>query len=399
MKTLKNKTVCALGALLACAALAFGMAACSSGSDTQVVYVPVETSGGGTQSGGSGTGNGTGGEQAQTSAASGAYTKIGTQTINGTVYDLVTFGLWPQTIKASAVEVSKQCESKTVGDFTYYKGSDGQWYAEIKETAYKSSYKYSDGTTVGVRSADSYKWFKVEPIKWRVLTTDYNGTGKKLLLAESILTNCAYYVSDWVEPNRTIGGKTVRPNNWEHSKVRAFLNGLSYQKKEDGAEQAACDDFLGKGFLQTAFSDAELTKIADTSVDNSARSTNTYDKANQWNNGENQWASDTPTTDKVFLLSEQEATTVTYGFDEYDDYKGDARHNESARIRQTTDYAKASGAEQSTKDGYGGWWWLRSPYADGSDRVQHVGTSGGSSSYMDSRWNYGGVVPALCVSN
>ena len=395
MKTLRNKTVRALGALFACAALVFGMASCSNGSDTQVVYVPVETSGGGTQSGGIGTGIGTGGTQ------SGGNER--TQTINGTVYDLVTFGLWPQTIKAANVEVSKQCKSKTVGDFTYYKRSDGQWYAEIKETAYQSFYKYSDGTTVAQKSADSYKWFKVEPIKWRVLTTDYNGTGKKLLLAESILTNCAYYVSDWVEPNRTIGGKTVYSNNWEHSKVRAFLNGLSYQKKEDGAEQAACDDFLGKGFLQTAFSDAELTKIADTSVDNSARSTNTYDKANQWHNGNNRWASDTPTTDKVFLLSEQEATTMTYGFDEYDDYKGDARHNESARIRQTTDYAKASGAEQSTKDGFGGWWWLRSPYADDDpDRVQYVGGSGGTggnSSYMTSRFNYGGVVPALCVSN
>ncbi len=45
MKSLKNKTVRALGALLACASLAFGMASCSNGSggDPQVVYVQTGT--------------------------------------------------------------------------------------------------------------------------------------------------------------------------------------------------------------------------------------------------------------------------------------------------------------------------------------------------------------------
>ena len=284
-----------------------------------------------------------------------AYTKIDTVTINGTRYDIVTFGSWPQTIKASNVEVSEQSESKTVGAFTYYKGSDGQWYAKVKENAYESGYKYSDGRTVAQSSANSYKWFKVEPIKWRVLTASYNGTGRKLLLAENILTNCAYYdkILDGIIIIRTIGGNTVYPHNYEHSKIRAFLNGRSYQKKESAsAAQVTCDDYLSKGFLQTAFTADELATIADTSVDNSARSTNPDASATLWNNGENQYASDTPTTDKVFLLSEQEATKSDYGFDVCDAYKGDGTHNESARIRITTDYAKASGVGKF--DGMGG---------------------------------------------
>lgn len=342
---------------------------------------------------------------AEIPAASGAYTNNGTTIINGTQYDLVTFGLWPQTIKAAGVEIDES-QTKVSGAFTYCRGSDGQWYSKIKETAYEwgGDYEYSDGTTAAQSSADSYKWFKVEPIKWRVLTTAYNGTGKKLLLAENILTNCAYY--DYTCVNRTINGNTIHPNNWKHSKVRAFLNGRSYQKKEsDSAAQADCDDFLNKGFLQTAFTGAEIAIIQDTSVVNNARSTNPDANATQWNSGANSYASATPTTDKVFLLSEQEATTSAYGFDVYNAYKGDGTHNESARIRVTTDYAKASGANQSSTVGMGGLWWLRSPccYEDSYGILVHhngaaIANGGSLASSLHVDVSNEGIVPALCVS-
>ena len=58
------------------------------------------------------------------------------------------------------------------------------------------------------------------------------------------------------------------------------------------------------------------------------------------------------TTDKIFLLSQKEATTLSF-----------AAYNQqdSTRIRVTTDYTKATGAYQSFTEGCGGWWWLRSP--------------------------------------
>ena len=108
-------------------------------------------------------------------------------------------------------------ETKTAGAFTYYKGSDGQWY-----------YKYGDS------------WYKVEPIKWRALATN---------------------------------------------------------------------------------------------VDNSARSTNPDANATQWNGGANQYASDMPTSDKIFLLSEREATKSEYGFEAWDAYKGDGTNAKCERIR------------------------------------------------------------------
>lgn len=37
------------------------------------------------------------------------------------------------------------------------------------------------------------KYYKVEPIKWKVLTNDYNGSGKKLLLANNVLMVMQFY--------------------------------------------------------------------------------------------------------------------------------------------------------------------------------------------------------------
>ncbi|MBQ4236597.1 MAG: hypothetical protein II716_07160, partial [Treponema sp.] len=161
--------------------------------------VNVETSGG--------SGNSTSGSSVLTFSGT-DYTALpagtdGTLETGGTY---VNFGDWPQTIKADSVTVD-ETKSVVVGAYTYYKGSDGAWYAKIKENAYNSGYKYSDGTDVAQDSANSYKYFKVEPIKWRKLTDDYSG--KRLLLAENILVNHRYAVGS---------------NNYANSEIRTYLN-------------------------------------------------------------------------------------------------------------------------------------------------------------------------------
>ena len=349
-----------LAALAVCGALGFVMSACSN------------SSGGGSSSNVDG---GTGG-------AGGTPDSVFTP-----VYE--TFGSWPQTIKAQSVTVN-QSETEPHGDFTYCKGDDGAWYVKRFEKASGSDYKYSDGTSVAERSANSYKWFKVEPIKWRVLTTNYNGTGKKLLLAEKILASCKYY--DVTNVNRTVSAAAVYPNNYEHSTIRAFLNGLSYQKKDsaDGV-QVDCDDFKGKGFLQSAFTSEELAKIADAIVDNSADSTT--DSGNNLSKAADCVCANT--SDKVFLLSEREVTNSEYGFPLYN-----KSGTGNARIRVTTDYARASGAYQSDYSGNGGAWFTRSPSpANSKSVVRHI-AGGGDASFaepVDSD-NYG-VVPALLLEN
>ena len=313
----------------------------------------------------------------------------------------MAFGEWPQTIKDASVSVDES-EGKEMGMFTYYLGSDGNYYVKAEEKAKGTGteYQYSNGEQAG-QGGTSTKWFKVEPIVWRVLNKDYASTGKALLLAESILTGgVCYYVS--INTRKFTKEKetekvTEYTNNWQYSTVRAWLNG----RYESDDPQA--NEYAGKGFLQTAFTESAQDLIADTSVDNSAASTipsgiNTEALKSDWNDGVNPYASDTPTTDKIFLLSEKEATNSEYGFDEYDRWVGDDYGTTtSTRIRDTTDYAKATGADQSFREGYGGWWWLRSPHYDrGIDA--HVIRSDGDANYSNVvAITRGGVVPALCI--
>ena len=272
--------------------------------------------------------------------SSNPYKKIGTQKINDKSYDIVTFGSFPQSEKTDDTITVNESELKTAGFYTYYKGSDGEWYAKLNS-----------------------KYYKVEPIKWRVLTTDYNGNGKKLLLAENILINKAYHAS--------------LNNNYENSSIRAYLTG---------------------DFLTTAFTQAEQDAIATTTVVNNAASTNPDGNDKLWNNGDNQYASDTPTSDKIFLLSEQEVTKADYGFAAYNEYMGDGTHDDSTRIRITTAFAKDSGAYQNDTEGYGGYWWLRSPHCDVCDVARRVYHDGHAISNYPVNDDSTGVVPALCLN-
>ena len=169
------------------------------------------------------------------------------------------FGMWLQTIKAAGVTVDES-DSKVVGIFTYYKGSDGAWYVKQQEKAYQGGFKYSDGTNVAQASANSYKSFKVEPIRLVVLTDNYSG--KKLLHSEKILIGRRYDDDS---------------NNYKNSEIRSWLNG---------------------DFYNTAFTSSEQNRIADTNVDNSARSTNTDANPTQWRGG-NPYACEN-TTDRIF---------------------------------------------------------------------------------------------------
>ena len=319
-------------------------------------------------------------------------------TMSGGTYK--KFGDWPQSIMGTGVTVGSGTLVR--GGFTYHVGSDGNYYVKTEEKAYESgsAYQYSDGTQAG-QDGTSEKWFKVEPIVWRVLTDNYsvpreNGelqsTGNTLLLAEKILTGGIPYYSVY-DVSRKIGGVQILPNNYEHSQIRAFLNGLSYEYKESySTKQIEKDEYKDAGFLQTDFTTSAQNLIAETTVDNSKESTNPDGNATLWNDGENEYACDN-TKDKIFLLSKQEATTEGYGFAAYDAYK-----KGNTRIRVTTDYAKATGAYQDSVAGYdGGWWWLRSPYCVDERNACYISSAG--IAYIDDYVWYsdGGVVPALCI--
>ena len=242
----------------------------------------------------------------------------GTSGTAGTGWTYVLFGYWPQTKKASSVTVDESVTKKR-GSYTYYLGSDSNWYS---------------------KSYSSYN--KVEQIKWRVLTKNYNNTGKALLLAENILTNQKYADSS---------------NNYANSSIRNYLNNT---------------------FINIAFTSGEITSINTTTVDNSARSTNPDADAKTYNKGSNKYACD-KTYDKIFLLSEQEVTKKDYGFGTYMN-----TDSGNARIHKTSNSSSGN-------------WYLRSPDCYESNMAHGVSDNGLANSTIQVSIPCG-VVPALVIS-
>lgn len=286
----------------------------------------------------------------------------GTDGTAGTSGTYVLFGSWPQTIKAVGVSISTT-QTKTMGANTYYLGSDGYWYAKVKATPFGSGYTFTDTNTV---TTGTEYYFKVEPIKWLVLES-------RKLFAESILANVAYY--PYSDVNRSIDSKTVYPNNYQYSRIRAYLNGLSYtEKASDTATQAEDSEFSSKGFLQTAFTTTAQAKIATTTVDNSAIIGGVSITPYACDN----------TNDKIYLLSVQEGI--------------------SCASRVDSDYARAMGAYMDTTAGdyqFCGDWWLRLPGSAHGYDVKLV-CSDGLAVDSDVYGNMGrvgaGVVPALTLA-
>ena len=258
----------------------------------------------------------------------------------------VEFGKWPQSEAPGVNPTQVTPQSENLFKDKYYFDANGEY----------------------VKEGDKY--YKVEPIVWRVLTTSYEapegGTvGEVLLLAEKILTGGI----KWADSR----------NNYMQSYIRQWLNGNS------GTEETS--DYNGDaGFLQTAFTQSARELIADTTVDNTAASTT--DAGSTLPQATNYACANT--TDKVFLLSEEEATTSEYGFAAFN-----AAGQGNTRIRVTTDYAKATGAGQSST---GDWWWLRSPLYDLVIIARVIKDRGDANDGGSVDVTFGGVVPALSIS-
>lgn len=220
-----------------------------------------------------------------------------------------------------------------------------------------------------------------------MITDSYNG--KCLLLAEDILTASVPYYNNSFTYMRTVGSDTeIYPNNYKYSQIRAYLNGLDYYYNESPSSTGKKTDYTDKGFLQTAFTAGAQNLIAVTTVDNSAASTT--DSGNNFPESAVYACADTE--DKIFLLSIKEATS--YGFPAYDNY-GNVNN---ARIRKPTDYAMANHAIQDSTDGYGGYWWLRSPSYELGKSARKVFYEGSAKSIAVVDVTVYGVVPALSIS-
>lgn len=243
--------------------------------------------------------------------------------------EYIYLGQYPQSLKDPDVTVGTTADSNG-----YFLGNDGNYYAKVVAAPYEAGYKFSDETTT-VNAGNTY-YFKVEPIKWRIVEEK---DGEAALICESAILNRRFDDAS---------------NDYSASEVR---------------------DWLNNDFIANAFDSVQAAILVATQVDNSAATT--ADPTNSF--------ACVNTTDKIYLLSYQEAA----GFSD-----------NALRMKPASDYAIANGTWITTNDVYYGnaFWLLRSPASDSASFVSYCDQYGDvNAGGVDLFSEYFGVVPAIRI--
>ena len=286
--------------------------------------------------------------------------------------DYIYFGEYPQTLKADDVTITSETDSRG-----YYLGSDGNYYAMVTADPYVDGMaadptsKSTFTTGASVIEGEVY-YFKVEPIRWRIIAEE---NGEAFLLCDSIIANMEYQPT--YEYESSVGGYCTTSNG---APSGTYANNYMYSNARV---------WLNETFYKTAFNRIQQGIVLTTEVDNSEESASPYGSPRT-----NKCVCEN-TSDKVFLLSVCEATSEAYGFASY-------ITSDTARQMLTSDYSRATGAYMDTwSDNNGnGWWWTRSPYETNdkyTTKAYLITETGVAFSSYDVGSNAGGVVPALRI--
>lgn len=228
---------------------------------------------------------------------------------DGDTNNYLYFGKYPQFVETNSVITNELDKLTTTNSNDYYEYNNVEYKKTVADI-FPSSHVWLSGERV--INHETY-YFKVEPIKWRIIQND----SKITVISEFIIDKSVFYSS---LDAREIDGKTIYSNNYEYSDLRIFLN----------------NEFLNK-----AFTSSQQNLIAFTYIDNSSITTNNVVNQYTCNN----------TYDKVYALSYKDSLNESYGFSNSID-------NSSSRKAVVTDYAMA---RYVLKDDLYGSWLLRSP--------------------------------------
>lgn len=279
--------------------------------------------------------------------------------------DRYYFGDWPNSVKKDSVTINT---SKTItkGDFTYYKGSDGNYYLYVLESKCHedpngNTYKMSNGKELHSASDGIYSYFKVEPIEWQCVNTASN---QKVLVSVNILESgipiLGFPETSTENCNRNgPGNHPLAFSSYRYSLMRAFLTGDSYINSNGDT----LNPYKDKGFVNTAFSTEAQGLLVEKEIDDPKFDYESVGK------------------DKVYLLSQEEITEYNM---EYTDLR-----------KKKTDYSIARGLYlPMPTDALHAWWSLRTAKDDKNTCLVYHDAS--FHEYLSSFDVYG-IVPAITV--
>lgn len=223
-----------------------------------------------------------------------------------TTWNCIWFGSYPQS------EVTK-------ADGTIYNTLKNKFNWDSNGDGYVGKNKYRRVARKDVEypanweNNQDYRYFKYEPVKWRVLNVDGE---KALLVADKALDLKPYH-------------NTYTDVTWETCSLRSWLN----------------NEFINSAFLAN-----ERSAIPSTTVKAESSIRPTTD-GNKVDGGKD-------TTDKIFILSFSEVSGK-YGFRSVDDLDSYGDHDEAKKCDMTNfAYAFTSSWAEEKEDCY---WWIRNP--------------------------------------
>ena len=296
-----------------------------------------------------------------------------------TDWSYIYFGSYPQSeVKSEGTknmidsELSKT--GKTTGDVFVGQCKYRKVFQQDANYACYKNWKDNDGDYV---VDEDYKYFKWEPIKWRVLQND----GTKLFVCADDALDSQEYNENYVDVT------------WETSTIRQWLNGGTDYNDPNRK------GFTGYGFYGTAFSDDEKAAIIETLItnpDNPIWYTSDENGNKAYTDGGND------TLDRLFLLSYEELQDQSLGF--CNEAGSQVWISSVSKSIVPTDYAHAMGAlvgndyREDDEEPRDSWnyssWWTRTPGASQKCACDCGGTTGDCAGTEVNSFDIG-VVPTL----
>ena len=158
---------------------------------------------------------------------------------------------------------------------------------------------YSNGATV---EDNEEAWFEVQPIKWRILTQEYNGGSLSYLMSEQLLASSCFYIDEYA------------------SQANDYAKSDNYLR-----------DYLTNVFYQDAFSSTDISRIVGRNLTESDLYPLTHSESTEV----------ALSDQKVFAPTYNDMLTAEYGFTETEE-PSSMEDLDKARLKSPTDFAIAN---------------------------------------------------------